>query len=71
MNLTINGKPTEIPGHETISVAELLSLLKVSQPDFVTVELNGEILEDREAFATLLLQEQDALEFLYFMGGGR
>lgn len=71
MTLMINGKPAEIEGKEAISVAELLVELKVSQPDFVTVELNGEILERREEFPTMLLNEGDRVEFLYFMGGGR
>lgn len=70
MNLTVNGKPAAIEGKEKLSVTELLSALKVSQPDYVTVELNGEILERREDFPTILVRDGDAVEFLYFMGGG-
>jgi sulfur carrier protein len=71
MNLTVNGKPAIIEGKESITVTEMLSVLKVEQPDFVTVELNGEILELREVFPTTIVQEGDRVEFLYFMGGGR
>jgi sulfur carrier protein len=34
------------------------------------VELNGEIL-DRPVFESTPVKEGDAIEFLYFMGGGR
>ena len=70
MELTVNGKPATIDGQETLDVTTLLVLLQVAQPDYVTVELNGEIL-DREAFATTTVKGGDSVEFLYFMGGGR
>lgn len=70
MNLTVNGKPAAIEGKEALSVPELLVELKVEQPDYVTVELNGEILE-RENFPATTVKDGDAVEFLYFMGGGR
>jgi len=70
MNLTVNGKPASIEGKETLSVPELLVELKVEMPDYVTVELNGEILE-RDNFPATVVKNGDAVEFLYFMGGGR
>jgi sulfur carrier protein len=70
MNLTVNGKPAAIEGKEALNVAELLAALRVEQPDYVTVELNGEILE-RADFPAIVVREGDAVEFLYFMGGGR
>lgn len=70
MNLTVNGKPSSIEGHETVDVTRLLDLLKVEQPEYVTVELNGEIL-DREEFGATTVKDGDSVEFLYFMGGGR
>ena len=71
MNLTVNGKPATIAGHQQLSVSELLAELQVAQVDYVTVELNGEILDDRTAFPTILVRDNDKVEFLYFMGGGR
>jgi sulfur carrier protein len=41
----------------------------VQQPEYVTVELNGDILE-REQFEVTCVKDGDVLEFLYFMGGG-
>ncbi len=70
MNLTVNGKPATIDGEESLNVTALLTALKVEQPDYVTVELNGNILE-RENFAATLVQDGDSIEFLYFMGGGK
>ena len=70
MNLTVNGKPATISGSETLNIPALLSELKVAQPEYVTVELNGDIL-DRESFDTTTVKNGDTIEFLYFMGGGR
>jgi sulfur carrier protein len=70
MNLTVNGKPATIDGRESLNITALLTELKVEQPDYVTVELNGDILE-REHFGATFVKSGDAVEFLYFMGGGR
>ena len=70
MELTVNGKPATIDGRETLDITALLIELKVAQPEYVTVELNGEILE-REQFTTTTVRSGDSVEFLYFMGGGR
>ncbi len=67
MDISINGKNTEIP--EGLSVKALLDQQRVRMPDMVTVELNGEILE-RKTFDAIVLKEEDRVEFLYFMGGG-
>ncbi len=70
MKLTVNGKPATIEANEQLTIHAILEALQVQQPEYVTVELNGDILE-REQFNTTLVGEGDALEFLYFMGGGR
>jgi sulfur carrier protein len=44
--------------------------LNVEDPLYVTVELNGDILE-RSDFDRLMVRDGDKIEFLYFMGGGR
>jgi len=70
MNLTVNGKSAAIIGKETLSITALLAELKVETPEYVTVELNGGIL-DRENFETTRVSDGDEVEFLYFMGGGK
>ncbi|MDD2239381.1 MAG: sulfur carrier protein ThiS [Kiritimatiellae bacterium] len=69
MKLTVNGETREIAGTESLNIDETLVTLKVADPLYVTVELNGTILE-REAFGTTQVKDGDVLEFLYFMGGG-
>lgn len=69
MTLTINGKETALPVNQSRTIDSLLEELDVSQRMYVTVELNGEIL-DRPAYETTPVNEGDVIEFLYFMGGG-
>lgn len=69
MNLTVNGKPASITEEGPLSVAQLLEALKVAQRDYVSVELNGDIL-DRGDFGGATVKDGDTVEFLYFMGGG-
>ena len=70
MTITINGKETTIPENNDRTIDSLLEELNVSQRLYVTVELNGEIL-DRAVYETTPVRDNDVIEFLYFMGGGR
>lgn len=69
MIITINGKETTMAENPDRTVDSMLEELDVSQRLYVTVELNGEIL-DRPAYETTPVKEGDVMEFLYFMGGG-
>jgi sulfur carrier protein len=69
MQITINGKETTIPENPARTIDSLLEELDVSQRLYVTVELNGEII-DRAAYETTPVNNGDTIEFLYFMGGG-
>ena len=68
MNVKLNGTDKTID-NDSLTVSDLLKLEKVDMPDMVTVEHNGEIL-DRDLFDTTTVNDGDAIEFLYFMGGG-
>lgn len=68
MKLMVNGNEVEVENN--LSVLALLTLNKVTSPSMVSVELNGKIL-DREVYDSQHLKDGDAVEFLYFMGGGR
>jgi len=70
MNLTVNGKKAAIADKESLSISRLLDELNVADPLYVTVELNGDIME-RINFDSTLVRDGDEIEFLYFMGGGR
>jgi sulfur carrier protein len=69
MKISINGKEVILAENPERTVDSLLEELDVSQRLYVTVELNGEIL-DRPAFEGTQVKEGDVIEFLYFMGGG-
>lgn len=70
MNLTVNGKKMSIADKESLSISGLLDELNVADPLYVTVELNGDIME-RINFDSIMVRDGDEVEFLYFMGGGR
>ena len=69
MKIKINGNEESVEANE-VTIAELLKIKNVDMPDMVTVELNEEII-DREKYSTQTVKENDAVEFLYFMGGGQ
>ncbi|MDR3230634.1 MAG: sulfur carrier protein ThiS [Synergistaceae bacterium] len=68
MNLIIAGVRKDYP--QGVTVARLIVEEKVETPLYVSVSINDEFVK-REDFETTLLKEDDSVEFLYFMGGGR
>ena len=67
MKLTVNGEALEI--EKSINLKELLVVAKADQPEYVTVQLNGEFV-DHSGFETTFVKDGDQIKFLYFMGGG-
>lgn len=67
MKIAANGE--EVILENSVTVEELLIILKVEMPEYVTVQINGEFL-DREDFSVRETNDGDEIEFLYFMGGG-
>lgn len=67
MNLIVNGKDTDVA--DPLTVSDLLKKEDVKMPQMVSVELNGRILK-RSEFDTITLNQDDKVEFLYYMGGG-
>ena len=61
------GEKKEIEQGTTI--AKLIEIEKVENPEYVTVTVNDEFL-NRADFETTQGKENDTIEFLYFMGGG-
>ncbi len=68
MKIKVNGKEQTFPGGPA-AVSELLTICNVSQPDMVSVQLNGEFVK-KDAYKTVQVKEGDEIDFLYFMGGG-
>lgn len=67
MKITINGNEAVL--EKGLTIAEVLKTQKVEMQEYVTVQVNDEIIS-REDFEKVTLKENDAVEFLYFMGGG-
>ena len=65
MRVTINGKAEEMSGS---TVLEILTAKDVS-PQMVAVELNSKMLE-RDELNSTVVKDGDAIELLFYMGGG-
>lgn len=52
-----------------LTLAELIKIKKVFQPEMVTIQVNEDFVE-REDYEKIQLKEGDRVDFLYFMGGG-
>ena len=68
MNIKVNGK--DIALENEITIQELLVLQNVKTPQYVTVQLNEQLIDQKD-FSQISVQDKDEIEFLYFMGGGR
>ena len=66
MIIKINGQNRNFE-REEISISQVLKELDINKS--VVIEINGEIVS-KEEFDKIKLREKDALEILYFMGGG-
>jgi len=69
MKIKINGEDKVID-KPSLSIQDLLAIENVKMPEMVSVEHNGEMV-DRANFESTQVNENDVVEFLYFMGGGR
>lgn len=67
MKVTVAGVSKEIA--EGTTIAKLIVDEKVENPEYVTVTVNDDFV-DQGAFESTTLNENDTVEFLYFMGGG-
>lgn len=67
MTITVAGNKKEY--EEGLTVAALIEKEDIENAEYVTVTVNDEFVE-RDNFQTTVIKEGDAVEFLYFMGGG-
>lgn len=67
MKIKVNG--SEIALEKEVTVKELLDIRKVEMQEYVTVQVNEDILSN-DGFDTSIVKDGDVVEFLYFMGGG-
>ena len=66
MKVTIAGNVKDIA--EGITLAQLVIDEKVENPEYVTVTVNDEFVENHD-LENVVVKENDNIEFLYFMGG--
>ena len=67
MKVTIAGNVKDIK--EGTTIARLVIDEKVENPEYVTVTVNDEFVENHD-LENVVIKENDNIEFLYFMGGG-
>lgn len=67
MFITVAGEKKEVK--DGLTLTELIELEKVETPEYVTVSINEEFVENSQIPGTVL-KDGDNVEFLYFMGGG-
>ena len=65
--IIVNGEAQEV--QLPISLTELIRKNDVQQPEMVSVQVNDEFV-DRDEWDKVSIKEGDAVDFLYFMGGG-
>ena len=65
--IIINGEAQEV--QLPISLTELIRKNDVQQPEMVSVQVNDDFV-DRDEWDKVSIKEGDAVDFLYFMGGG-
>ena len=68
MEITVNGESQLMSDNET-TISRLLEISKVESPEMVAVQLNG-IFVELNSYSTTTLNQDDDVEFLFFMGGG-
>lgn len=67
MTITVAGRKKEYA--EGLTVKQLIEAEQVENPLYVTVTVNDDFVPSAET-ETIVLQNGDTVEFLYFMGGG-
>jgi sulfur carrier protein len=68
MILKVNGEAKTID-QKLLTVTELLSICTVESPEMVSVQLNGKFLS-KDQYVSAQLNDNDEVDFLYFLGGG-
>ena len=67
MVITVAGEKKEVK--DGLTLPELIAQENVEMPEYVTVSINDELLQQEDKESTVL-KKGDNVEFLYFMGGG-
>ena len=63
----VNGEPKDV--NAPICLTQLVKELLIENPELVSVQVN-EAFAERDEWDSILVNEGDTVDFLYFMGGG-
>lgn len=66
MRIQVNGEPRDVA--ENISLPELIATLSL-KPEQIAVEINHEVVR-RTNWSGVVLQPNDMIEIVHFVGGG-
>ena len=67
INLLLNGQPKAVePSLTLLALIQAMGL----NPEFLVAEVNGDIIQSAQ-FALRLLNDQDKVELIQFVGGGQ
>lgn len=69
MKVIVNGKDFLLED-AAISIADILIMHDVKKPEMVSVQLNEKFVQP-ELFQSTIVNENDEIDFIYFMGGGQ
>jgi len=69
MEIKVNGKSQQFDS-SAVTLTTVLLVNQVKNPDMVSVQLNGEFVKKTD-YATKALNNNDEVEYIYFMGGGQ
>ena len=67
MKIILNGEAHEIQNN--INLENLVKLFNIKK-EAIVVEINREIINKKIDWATVLIKENDEIEFISFFGGG-
>ena len=69
MKVIVNGKDFLLED-DAISIADILIKNNVKKPEMVSVQLNEKFVQP-DLFQSTIVNENDEIDFIYFMGGGQ
>ncbi len=69
MIIIVNGE-SQAWENAAMTVADLLRQNKVEKPELVSVQVNGTFVDSKD-YDSRTVAENDEVDFLYFVGGGK
>ena len=68
MKLIVNNRDTEIKGHDSLNVKELLAEMRYTFP-MIVVKVNGTLIK-KDKYEDISIKDGDKVEAIHLIGGG-